>query len=90
MRRRIEALEKEPVRALAVIVRAREEERGAVGERLSDDSPCLVVLESGVLSQNLAAIDLSRFAGDDIDDAEERVIAINHRAGTANDFHPVN
>ena len=74
---------------VAVGERTRQEQLHAIGEGLAQRHAGLVSVELPVLDGALRAVDLPALAGHDVDHAEERVVAIEHRTGAADDFHAV-
>src|SRR5665213_3917892 len=84
--RRIEWLIKQALRSGAIVDRAGEQQVNPVGELLAESDPALVGVKCPVVERSLDAIDLPALLGDDVDDTEEGIVPVKHRAWAANDF----
>src|SRR5580765_2708377 len=86
---RVEFLVKQIIDAVAIVISARNEEAESVGELLANGDSAFVRIVRAIVERTLGAIDLFSFARNDIDDSEKGVVAVEDRAGAANDLDPI-
>src|SRR6185437_12147911 len=89
LRGSIELPKEQILRAVAVVIGSRQHELHAVGELFANRRAAGIAVETAVGGRGFHAVDLFALARNDIDNAEKGVVAVEHRARAANDFHAV-